>query len=257
MEQSKQIKWNGKITVVSVLWLIAATVLHGVWSVVISAFCLCFLIWSGWRERKYSFSIILLSILCILTVVSGVVFVIDHAAPTQLLEPLCEKMIASPSEYQVIDRQQQDITERFLQEISEQKDEEALRKMIVDEVSFISWTDQEEKTLDGDRTETRFVSKFYHLGKTATETPKYYEMITSVRSSFIRDNQTGKILEYENGAMSEEDSYIKGGQKIHANGFSNDAHLSEDKKSISFSESFYVELSDKRKQGTCEAKVEF
>lgn len=71
------------------------------------------LIWSGWRERKYSFSIILLSILCILTVVSGVVFVVDHAAPTKLLEPLCEKMIASPSEYQVIDRQQQDITERF------------------------------------------------------------------------------------------------------------------------------------------------
>ena len=144
-----------------------------------------------------------------------------------------------------------------MQEISEQKDEEALRKMIVDEVSFISWTDQEEKTLDGDRTEIRFVSKFYHLGKTATENPKYYEMITSIRSSFIRDNQTGKILEYENGAMSEEDSYIKGGQKIHANGFSNDAHLSEDKKSVSFSESFYVELSDKRKQGTCEAKVEF
>ena len=107
MEQSKQIKWNGKIAVVSVLWLIAATVLHGVWSVVISAFCLCFLIWSGWCQRKYSFSIILLSILCILTVVSGVVFVVDHAAPTQLLEPLCEKMIASPSEYQVIDRQQQ------------------------------------------------------------------------------------------------------------------------------------------------------
>lgn len=257
MEQSKQIKWNGKITVVSVLWLIAATVLHGVWSVVISAFCLCFLIWSGWRERKYSFSTILLSIVCMLTVVSGVVFVVDHAAPTKLLEPLCEKMIVSPSKYQVIDRQQQDITERFLQEISEQKDEEALRKMIVDEVSFISWTDQEEKALDGDRTETCFVSKFYHLGKTATETPKYYEMITSIRSSFIRDNQTGKVLEYENGAMSEEDSYIKGGQKIHANGFSNDAHLSEDKKSISFSESFYVELSDKRKQGTCEAKVEF
>lgn len=52
-----------------------------------------------------------------------------------------------------------------MQEISEQKDEEALRKMIVDEVSFISWTDQEEKTLDGDRTEIRFVSKFYHWVK--------------------------------------------------------------------------------------------
>lgn len=39
--------------------------------------------------------------------------------------------------------------------------------------------------------------------------------------------------------------------------FPNDAHLSEDKKSVSFSESFYVELSDKRKQRTCEAKVEF
>lgn len=42
MEQSKQIKWNGKITVVSVLWLIAATVLHGVWCVVISAFVFAF-----------------------------------------------------------------------------------------------------------------------------------------------------------------------------------------------------------------------
>ena len=69
-------------------------------------------------------------------------------------------MIASPSEYQVIDRQQQDITERFCRRYPNRRMKKLCEKMIVDEVSFISWTDQEEKTLDGDRTEIRFVSNF-------------------------------------------------------------------------------------------------
>lgn len=226
------------------IWLAALFFLCDGWAAVV---CLAGVAVIGFRWMRYRGVLVrelLLGIVLMVTAVLLLVNGIRQMAPTRYFGEMCDNLFANPQLYRALDQQQNDVTDVFVEKYRstyEQGDEDALREAFLQELSAISWV-EENKQEEQETIRTDYQIHVYLFDR-IEEIDKCFEQFYVMEGSMVQDVKTREVLEYENPRFHPTEFYGQNGLEGMPYGISLGAEPSEDGKELEIRSSISMLLS--------------
>lgn len=224
------------------LYLLGVIFLYSGWAAVA---CLVGAGVMGWRWKKQrSLSIregVLLA-LFLLTAILMIVTTVVQMAPTRHFEEVCRDLFTNPQQYRAIDREQNDVTEEFVENYRsdyEQGRTGALREAFVKELSAVRWVERSENREQG-KIYTSYQLHVYLLDYLEAPEHRWFEQLYIVKGEITQDSQTGEVLEYSNPSFYPGEFYSQGGIEGKVYGVSLGAEPTEDGKGLLINSSISI-----------------